>query len=314
MIHVAIPALSWQSVDARALVVLGALLAGWTVYLLASRLDVSLAPAPGRTLADYLSKPESGREYRIRIDKDAVILAALKLPGDPSTLKYIRYGSAAVAAFLGFLFRYPAVLSLGFGGLVYVVVNSYLEGKWRKFRVELERELPTFVGRLAGTLQTTASPSKALEEVLLTLAPDSPVRLWFEQVRKGMKLEGVRFLEEARVEAARISPSLALVVFLLRRMSETGGGGFMQAFVATAEEMSVILESRAVAGAYAERARGSVHMLLEILGLMLLIMLSKGRIRQSFAIPMVQMVSLLAIGAMAFGYFYMDRMISSTLE
>jgi len=303
-----------QSVDTRVLILLGSLLAGWTVYLLASRIDVSLAAAPGRTLADYLSTPEEGRKYRIRIDRDSVILAALKLPGDASTLNYLRYGLPALAAFLAFLFRYPPVLSLGLAGLAYVLVNSFLEGKWRKFRVEMERELPTFVGRLAGTLQTTASPGKALEEVLLTLPQNSPTRIWFEQVAKGMKLEGIRFLDEAREEAARISPSLALVVFLLRRMSETGGGGFMEAFVATAEEMSVILESRAVASAYAERARGSVHMLLEILGVMLLIMLSKGRIRQSFSIPLVQLVSLLAVGVMAFGYFYMDKMISSTLE
>jgi hypothetical protein len=226
----------------------------------------------------------------------------------------IRLAAGALPALLLLLFGFPVAPAVAGGGLIYILTNAFLNSQWRKLRVKLEQELPTFVSRLAGTLLVTNAPLKAIAEVADTLSEESPLNGWLQRLLSGTRLEGRRFIEQARAEAAVISPSLALVIFELGRLLETGGAGFTRAFATTAEELSAILEARAVAGAKAESARGAVFMMLGIMGVIMVLMISSPNIRQGFQNPAVQVVTALALAVMAFGYGFLNSLIDEALE
>lgn len=293
-----------------------ALLMGLTVMSVASRVRLSLSQSPSRALADYMTYLEGSGEQQLNnlVDKDAVILLALGLPVQKQLLTLIRMGAGGIPALLLLITGFPVAPAVAGGGLVYILTNAFLNGQWRKLRVKLEQELPTFVSRLAGALLVTSAPLKAIAEVADTLSEASPLQAWLQRLLAGTRVEGRHFMEGARAEAALLSPSLALVVFELGRLLETGGAGFTRAFATTAEELSAILEARAVAGAKAESARGAVFMMLGIMGVIMLLMLSSPNIRQGFQNSVVQVVAALALAVMAFGYAFLNTLIDEALE
>ena len=306
-----------QMLDRALYVALAAALAGWTMMLIARRVDISLSRSPSRALADYVAyanETDEARDGSHLVDKDTVILLSLGLPVQENLLSIIRLASAGIPAILLMLFGFPVVPAMGGGVLCYVLMDSYLNSRWRKMRVEIESELPTFVSRLAGTLLVTESPIRAISEVTETLSSESPLNAWLQRMLSGTRMEGRQFFEQARNEAAIISPSLALVVFQMGRFFETGGAGFTKAFSTTAEELSAILEARAIAGSKAESARQAVLMMLGIMGVIMLLMFSSPNIRQGFQNVTVQVITATAMAAMALGYMILNGMIDEALE
>jgi|GEM_PF-1972102 len=246
--------------------------------------------------------------------EEAVILLSLGLPVWENLLAIIHLASGGIPALLLMIFGFPVVPAMGGGVLCYVLMDSYLNSRWRKMRVEIESELPTFVSRLAGTLLVTESPIRAISEVTETLSSESPLNAWLQRMLSGTRMEGRQFFEQARNEAAIISPSLALVVFQMGRFFETGGAGFTKAFSTTAEELSDILEARAIAGSKAESARQAVLMMLGIMGVIMMLMFSSPNIRQGFQNVTVQVITATAMAAMALGYTILNGMIDEALE
>lgn len=301
--------------EQQILILSAAATAACAVYLAARHLRFTLGPAPARALMEYLGAlDEKPNGVQPSVDRERVILASLGLPQREGLLTAIKVTAGALPALLLLLFGFPFVPAAGAGALVGMLVHAWLEGRWRKFRVGLESELPTFVSRLASTLLVTGSPLLALEEVTTTLADDSPLRAWMERLVAGIRTGGQRHMEQARQEAAAISPSLALVVFELGRFFETGGSGFTKAFATTADSLSAILEARAVSGSKAESARGAVHTMLAIMGFILLLMLSSPVQRTGFAHPTAQLVTAASLAAMAYGYLFLNGMIDEALE
>lgn len=301
--------------DPQLLVLAACTSAALTIYLLTRGLRLPTGPGPARALAQYLDvldlEADTGHHA---LERERVILMSLGLPPRPGLLPAIRITAGALPTLSLLLLGFPLVPAAGAGALVAMLVHAWLAGRWRRFRVEVERELPTFVSRLASTLLVTGSPLLALEEVTATLGDDSPLRAWMERLVAGIRTGGQRHVDQARQEAATLSPSLALVVFELGRFFETGGSGFAQAFATTAEELSAILEARAVAGSKAESARGAVHTMLAIMGVILLLMLSSPVQRAGFAHPTAQLVTAGSLAAMAYGYLFLNGMIDEALE
>ncbi len=312
------PELLLALLDRQYMLLAGAGLAGLTVTLLVRQINLGmvLGPPEAKVLADYLAPYAASGERpdRLHINPEAVILAGLGLPFRPGRLRQLRIAAALLPALLLLLVGFPLVPSLAGGALGYVLVDAWLQGRWRTFRNRIEQELPTFVSRLAGLLLVTESTTRALEEVIDTLEAQNPLRVWMEAFLLGIREEGVRFMEHARTHAAVISPSLALVVFELGRFYETGGAGFAQAFATTADELSSILEARAVAASKAEGARTAVLSMLVIMAVIMGLMLSSPSIRAGFNDPTAQLVALGALSAMAYGYLFLNGMIQDALE
>ncbi len=251
----------------------------------------------------------------LQVDPDYVILASLRLTAFRIRLQHLRVLGGLLPV-LGLLAaRFPLLPALVAGVLGFVVTDAWLKGRWQKFRSSVETELPTFVSRLGAMLLLNESLTACLDEVLETLPPESsPLRVWMDGYLQGVRAEGKDFLDHARVQANRISPALALVVFQLGRVVETGGVGFAQAFAASAEEMQAILEVRAVAAAKAEGARNAITMLLVIMGLVIALMAAAPDMRAGFRDVTAQAILTGALGAMAFGYYFLTGMIADVLE
>lgn len=251
----------------------------------------------------------------LQVDPDYVILSSLRISSPRVRLQHLRVAGGLVPVLGLMLARFPLLPSLVAGVLGFVVADAWLKGRWQKFRSSLEAELPTFVSRLGAMLLLNESLTACLDEVLETLPPEtSTLRVWMEGYLQGVRQEGKDFLDHAREQANRISPSLALVVFQLGRVVETGGVGFARAFAASAEELQTILEVRAVAAAKAEGARNSIAILLVIMGAVIALMATSPGMREGFLNVTAQTILMAALGAMAFGYYFLTGMIADVLE
>ncbi|MBP7962578.1 MAG: hypothetical protein KBG20_06820 [Caldilineaceae bacterium] len=292
---------------------LTALSAALTVTMIARRLNLGIGPSVSRTLADYLDV-QADAPRPLAVNPSAVILLSLGLPPDPRWLVGIRIASGVLPALGLMLLGFPLLPSAGGGALTAVLAHSMLQSRWRAFRVQVEQELPTFVSRLAGTLLVTQSPQAALQEVTDTLPDGSPLAAWMQRLLTDLRSAGPQAMIAAQADAAELSPSLALVLFQLRRFFETGGSGFTRAFSTTASELSAILEARAVAGSKAEAARSAVLTMLAIIGGILLLLLSSPSVQMGFREPMVQLIAAACLGTMGFGYLWLNGMIEEAME
>ena len=285
-------------------IALFALAAGATVA--ATTRQISLVPRTGRALAAYHA-PEA--PARPAPDLNST-LGLVK----PAYSKYVYAAVVLGVLLLLVVLGMPVVPALGGAGLSYILADEFLKGKTHKARLAIEQELPTFVSRLGGMLLVTSSPRVAVEEVTATLLPGKPLRTWMERLLAGWSSQGEPFLENAHLEGNAISPLLGLTVYQIRRLAETGGAGFAKAFATTAEELSAILEARAVAGSKAEGARQAVLTMLAIMAVILGIILSSPVIRSGYSDPTAQTIAAAALGVMAFGYTQLNGMIADALE
>jgi len=283
---------------------LTALSAALTVAITARQ--VALAPRGGKALAAYR---DGGAMPVVEVD----INSALGLV-KPAYAKYLYLSVVGGAVLLLLLAGLPLAPALGGGALAYVLADEFLKGGPHKARLAIEQELPTFVSRLGGMLLVTGSPRAAVEEITATLIEGKPLRTWLERLLAGWQAQGEAFLAQAHLEANQISPLLGLTVYQIRRLAETGGAGAAKAFATTAEELSAILEARAVAGAKAEGARQAVLTMLVIMAVILGIMLSSPTIRQGYNDPTAQLVAAGALAVMGFGYVTLNGMIADALE
>jgi len=298
------------------LTVLFAILAGAFVTALVKFLLGAVQTAPERGFASYysLDAEKTGQDELSSISKEGVILASLGLPPDPRWLTGVKAGAGLIPALVILLAGWPLVIALGAGGLGYMLVAAWLEGRWSNFQVKIEEDLPTFVAQLAGILQITDSASVALTEVVQSMPQKTPLRIWMERFTTGVQLYGPVYAERVREKAAEISPSLGLTVFFIGRMSETGGGQFADAFTTVADELSAILEARAVAASKAASAKQNIHMMIGILAFISALLFRSPEIREGFQIPQVQIIAIVALLAMVGGYVYMTGMINEALE
>jgi len=292
-----------------------ALLAGLFVASLAKWLLGAVRPASERSLAASYDQ-ESGSAQQdavLAISKEGVILASLGLPPDPHWLTSIKFGAAVIPALIVLIAGWPLIIALGAGGLSAMLVAAWLAGRWQAFQAKIEEDLPTFVAQLAGILQLTDSASVALTEVVQSMTQKTPLRLWMARFTTGLQLNGPAYAEHVREKAAEISPSLALTVFFIGRLSETGGGQFADAFTTVADELGAILEARAVASSKAASAKQNVHMMIGILAFISALLFRSPDIRAGFAIPQVKIIATGAMLAMVFGYAYINSMINDAL-
>ncbi len=283
-----------------------AVMAGATVAVTVQRTGITFRDSQ-RALDAYHTPPGGPAAREVDIN---TALGLVK-PANAPMIYLAAVGGVTLALLL---LGMPLVPAIGGGALAYVLADEFLKGKARKARLAIEAELPTFVSRLGGMLLVTASPRAAVEEITGTLLEGQPLRIWLERMLAGWSAQGEGFLAQAHLEANQISPLLGLTVYQIRRLTETGGAGATKAFSTTAEELSAILEARAVAGAKAEAARQAVITMLAIMGVIIGIILTSPSIRAGYADPTAQLIAAVALGIMGFGYLFLNNMIAEALE
>jgi hypothetical protein len=285
--------------------ILAGLAAGATVAVAVRRM--SFAPAPAKALEAYQL---GGEAVQSPDDANINIRLGLLKPGYARLAQGLTFAPGLVLALLG----YPLILAVGLSGLAFILTDEYLKGKPRRVRAQIEEELPPFLSRLSGSLAVTDAVRRALDDALRSLPETSPLAIWLDHMLRGMGREGAAFYHKARSEAVQVSPMLAIVVYQLSRLSETGGSGFSDAFTILAEELGARQEARAIAGAKAGAARQAVLMMLGIMAGIMVLILGSPSMRHSFSQPIAQLTAIICFAVMGFGYVYLNGMIADALE
>lgn len=220
---------------------------------------------------------------------------------------------ALISALAIYLFGFPLTAALAGAGVGWLAVDVVIAAVWRSQQFAIERELPTFLAGLAITIQAVPNMRQAVEDVLETLAEKGPLRAWLAHLLVRLQAEGRGLFDELLAEAQTISPALGLAVFELKRLAETGGVGYGEAFVMAADSLGTVLEARAVAAAKADNARGSTWIVLGSMLFTLLVLVRSPNFQQSLAEPIIQLLYLVLAGVVAFGMKLMTDIVNDAM-
>ena len=218
-------------------------------------------------------------------------------------------GIPGILIFNAFHLGWPISIA---GGVVlgYAITHGFVNAQWEKVRLEIEKEIPTFLRNLSGILKAEPNILEALSSSREALDPEKPLAAWVETFITRIQRQGRTSFESLLVEANGISSSLALVVFEVQRMGETGGAGYTAAFHETAKNLNEILN---VKGQAAAVAYGKKNIALAIIGAAVfgLGYILSAPVGTSVYLenPMFKIGLVLAIAWGAYGWSYIQQMI-----
>lgn len=252
-----------------------------------------------------------GEEHRLRV---AFMSVGLDAAGaEPLFLWGARIAAGFVLFFGLQIVGLPVLTALVAFPAGYIVVNGYVAQKWNSVRSEVESEIPALLNNMATTLQTTDNVISATRMVRDTLRNGGPLQMWLDDLLRSMESEGVGGLDEASKTAAAYSHSLSIVVELIRRMWQTGGKGYAQAFVAAAENLETVLDARVNARATGDAGRSVMWTLVGVtVGMMAIVSRNEGmaEIVQS---PVVQILYAGILMLVVFGQTQIIKMIDEAV-
>lgn len=218
-----------------------------------------------------------------------------------------------ISALAMYLFGFPLTATLVGAGVGWLAVDVVVATVWRGQQLAIERELPTFLAGLAITIQAVPNMRQAVEDVLETLEDRGPLRAWLSHMLVRLQAEGRSLFDDLLIEAQTISPALGLAVFELKRLAETGGAGYGDAFVMAADSLGMVLEARAVAAAKADNARGSTWIVLGSMLFTLFVLVRSPNFQVSLAEPIIQLLYLGLAGVVAFGMKLMTDIVNDAM-
>lgn len=239
----------------------------------------------------------------------------LNVSGWEETALLLAYGVAGLGLVLPLMFfGFPMAIWFAAPFLAYVMVNAVVDSKWSQVRMDLEKELPTFLLRLSSFLQASPNLIQALDEVAEGLDPEKPLQGWMKRLASELQATGKGGLERMLEEAGGISPSLVLAVVEIGRLWETGGQGYTRALKLAAENMANLLETRAQAHAVAAGAWGTARTILIALSITLGATLTNPVSRPAMNTPLVQIALLFALIWAGIGYGQIKELVDSIVE
>lgn len=252
-----------------------------------------------------------GEEHRMRVAFSSVGLDAA---GAENLYLWSARLVAGVALFFGLqIIGLPTLTALVAFPAGYIVVNGYIAQKWNAVRSQVEAEIPALLNNMATTLQTTDNVISATRMVRDTLRSGGPLQMWLDDVLRSMESEGIGSLDEVSKTASAYSHSLSIVVELIRRMWQTGGKGYAQAFIAAAENLETVLDARVNARATGDSERNMTWVLAGVtIGMMALVSRNEGmtEIVQS---PLVQILYAIILMLVVFGQTQITKMIDEAV-
>ncbi len=265
----------------------------------------------GDTGASSTPAAVGSERHKIRLAFQSVGLDAA---GREEIAQWLARIAVMAACGVGLFFSgLPKIAMLVAASLGWMIVGGWIDGVWRKKRLAVEKELPTFLSRLASVSQVAPNAIDALTEVADTLDPGAPLKEWIERFAAKLQAAGQTGLAEMIDEAYVISPSLGVTAFEIGRLWETGGAGYAAAFSSAADNLSGILESRAVAASKGEGARGSIRsILLALLGAVVL-MTSNPYTQDALRRPIFGLFYLALFAWIGYGWFSVNRIIDESV-
>jgi hypothetical protein len=197
------------------------------------------------------------------------------------------------------------------GGLL--LVNGLQETAWIGVKAGMEKEIPQFLNGFISTIQVTQDIPRAVDEEIEALDPKGPLAAWLRHFVQACQARGMEALPDLEAEAFQLSVSLGSVLFLIRRLHETGGEEYRQAFAVAAANQSGILDARAQARASGSGARGAVQIIVGMVVFVIVVMVKSPTIAGTVAQPLVQLVYAGLSLVMCFGWGLINKMIDDLI-
>jgi len=305
--------------------IIGAALGGILIYFLGEEISEKLfRPKTSRRVKDMMGGEETKRikikptdfgsnEFKIRLAFYKLGIDVYKR--EKLALNIARLtGAIVLVSLLHFFFTFPIPSSMvGVLGS-FMIVNSIVENAWKGMCNEIDKEIPIFLSGFTSTIQVNPNVLQAVEEESSVLAADSALQRWLKDrfVRLGQD-RGVAALEELIEEAFRISNSLGIMIFLIGRLWRTGGMEWKRSFALAASNLEGVMEAKMLGIAAGSSAKGAVLVVVGITLIVILIMARNPMLSQTTGSPIVQVVYVITILMMIFGYSLMGNMIENKL-
>jgi hypothetical protein len=195
----------------------------------------------------------------------------------------------------------------------FLLVNGLQETSWIAVKADLEREIPQFLNSFISTIQVTRDIPRAVDEEIGALDPKGPLAAWLKHFVQVCQSRGMDALPELETEAFHLSVSLGSVLFLIRRLHETGGEEYRQAFAMAAANQAGILDARAQARASGSGARGAVQIIVGMVIFVIVMMVKSPTIAKTVSQPLVQIVYAGLSLLMCFGWGLINKMIDNLI-
>lgn len=206
---------------------------------------------------------------------------------------------------------FPLLLGLGVAVAVWFGSRWWVRERIRGRALEIEKELPTALSRLAALfliIKDTPQLLLTVAESLTSINPKSPLAQEF-------RITAVDFRERKQkafeaLEARAPAPALATLAFDMRTYDQAGGtDSAAQMMADSARRLQRIIEGRNKARAKA----ASAMMMAKILPLLLaggtFFVMQDPIIRRFFFTSLGQLVMIAVAGSMLFGYQFIKRMV-----
>jgi len=211
-------------------------------------------------------------------------------------------------------FGLPPLLAVAGFAVVWFVLDGLVADAWRQMVNALERDVPTFLTRLASVAQVTPNALVAVGEVAETFSASSPLRAWLERFTARLQAQGRSDLADLLAEAQLISPALGVAVYEIGRLWETGGEGYLAAFAQTADNLGEVLSGRAQAMAKGEGAKGSMRVIVVVLVEVMFIFLRTPLFASALRQPVLQAVYAGLVVWIALGWNITGGMIEEAVQ
>ncbi len=252
-----------------------------------------------------------GEEHRLRV---AFASIGLDAAGAETMFLWGARLAAGVILFFGLqIIGLPALTAVVAFPAGYIIVNGYVTQKWNSVRSEVEAEIPALLNNMATTLQTTDNVISATRMVRDTLRNGGPLQMWLDETVRSMEAEGIGSLDEVSKTAAAYSHSLSIVVELIRRMWQTGGKGYAQAFISASENLETVLDARVNARATGDAGRSVMWTLVgATIGMMAIVSRNEG-MAEIIQSPFVQVLYAIILMLVVFGQTQVTKMIDEAV-
>jgi len=303
---------------------LAALSVATAVYLLTSGLPLTWSAA-ARKLKQATAQPDLVAERVTRYQfgtqefRAALTLRRLHIPFKPGeelqTLQIVRLVLAAIGGGAGLLFGLPLVLVIAIPAVLWFAVDLVADMQVASARRSIESSVASVFSDVAGMVTLTTNAETILQRAThnLLLAGDTALAPELEQVASHLHSNGRIALVEAEARVQKISPSLSLLFFIVRRLQDTGGAQFGATFQLSADNLGQIMSVRQKIQAKADGARGTIRTIAGVFAFILAQMLLNGQMREAYTTPAAQLILAGAIGMMVFGYWFISSQVEEIM-
>jgi Flp pilus assembly protein TadB len=231
------------------------------------------------------------------------------------TWTLLHYGPALAACVIALGVGMPPFVALGAALIGFIAPRQWLEGRIKDRGRRLEADLPQVYVELLATLRANPDVASALSEVADGLEREKGANPMSDELRQTAREAASSTVgrEQAfrNLQRRAASVSLANLGLLLERFAQTGagdGGSFFDAFAAGAGNVQSIIEARQRAQSKAAEQMMSARIVPALLAFTLVFFMGDVSFRQSFQLPMVQLILAGAAVIMYLGYLVMSDM------